>query len=301
MVSRVKSLVGNHSLATSSVVGAFVNSRHRNLLESYDWSRRKQDVIITSAVDKIAGRITVANGSSNVTGSGTSFAQSDVGRSLKIGSNSDSIWNIKSVGGAAALVLGDANGSTVAYPGANASSQTYLIFTQYYNLGTGIEQIIDVKYKTSLTEVSEEFLNELDPSRTATGDPMYFARGSRNMSGNNDIVRIELYPRLETAVAINVKIEKGHTDLTGTQNPIVPSGPVEWFAAVDTCFYLKAKTKDDSWMTLAQAFSTNGEQSREFELSQDSRKFGVQQTVRDVVGGVGLGMTDYGLDRDTGF
>lgn len=301
MVSRVRSLVGTHSLATTTVVGEFVNSRHRDLLESYDWSRRKNDILISTAVDKTAGTVTVTNGSATVTGSGTAWASGDVDRTLTIGSNTYSLWNVKTAPSATSLTLGDRNGTSVVYPGDTAAGLAYVMFTQFYELGAGIEQILSVKYKTDIREVSEGFLDNLDPNRSATGsDPMYFARGSRKLSGTNDIVRIELYPRPSDAVVINVKVELGHTTLSSTMNPIVPSGPVQWGAAIDTCYFLKAKTKDDTWIGLAREFAASYQESLEFERAQDARKVGVIQQVQDIHGGVGLDMTDMGLDRDFG-
>ena len=51
MVNRVQSLVGRHSLATADLVTSFVNSRHSDLLESYDWSRKKQEIALTAVPD----------------------------------------------------------------------------------------------------------------------------------------------------------------------------------------------------------------------------------------------------------
>ncbi len=293
MILRVKSLVGNHSKADSTIVGELVNSRHRGLLESYGWSRRKQDVIVNTAVDKTAGTVALTSASGTVTGTSTAFAATDVGRSIQF---TDSIYTVYSYTSATSIALGDANGTAVLFPGTSATGQSYVMFTQRYSLGIGIEQIIGVKYQSPLTEVSEEYLNYIDPSRSGTGSaPMYYARTSR---GANDDVRIELYPRPAEPISVNVHVERGHTDLVSTQNPIVPSGPVEWWAAVDCCYFLYAKTEDDKWLQLATRYEKNASTSLEFELNQDSKKFGVIQSVPDVGGGTGLGATDFGLDKD---
>lgn len=299
MITRAQSLVGSHALATTTVVGNFVNSRHRDLLESHDWSRRKNDVLISSVVDKSAGTVTVTNGNATVLGSGTAFASADVGRTVRIGTDAWGLWTVNAVADTTHFTLGDANGTAVVFPGDTAAAQTYLMFTQRYSLGSAIEQIISVKYQSPLTEVSEEFLDQRDPSRLTTGTiPVWFARCSRDLSGTNDLVRIEIYPRPASVITINVKIEKAHTDLTATQNPIVPSGPLQWFAAVDTCYFLHAKTKDETWLALAATYQKQGDTSLEFEVGQDAKKMGVIQSVQDVNGGVPLGSTDFGLDHD---
>jgi hypothetical protein len=294
MVSRVQSLVANHSLATTAKVGEFINARHADLLESHDWSRRKQDIIINTAVDKTDGTVALTSGSGAVVGTSTTFAATDVGRSFQL---ADSIYVIKTRTSTTDITLGDANGTAVLYPGANLTGQAYVIFTQFYSLGTGIEQILGVKYKAPLTEKSEEWLDSMDPSRQGTGDPIHYVRTSR---GSSDDVRIEVYPRPATAISINVKIEKGHTDLSGSQTPIVPNGTVERWAAVDCCYYLFGKTKDEAWLKLAAKYETIATQRQEFDQNQDAKKFGVIQQIQDVGGGTGLSGTDFGLDHDTG-
>ncbi len=295
MVTRVQALVGNHTLATATVVGALVNSRHRGLLESYDWSRRKQDIVINSVVDKTAGTVTLTSGSATVTGSGTAFAASDVGRSIQF---ADSIFTVRTYSSATSITLGDANGTAVTFPGTTVAGQGYTIFTQRYSLGTGIEQIINMAYQNPITEVSEEWIDFMDSSRVATAsNPYHYARTSR---GSTDDVRIELYPRPSSPISVNVKIEKGHTDLSSTDNPIVPSGPVEWWAAVDACYFLFAKTKDNAWLTLVGKYEPNAQKSEEFEKNSDSKKFGTIQAVRDVGSGIGFGGTDFGLAHDIG-
>ncbi len=295
MVTRVQALVGNHTLATATVVGALVNSRHRGLLESYDWSRRKQDIVINSVVDKTAGTVTLTSGSATVTGSGTAFAATDVGRSIQF---ADSIFAVRTYSSTTSITLGDANGTAVTFPGTTVAGQGYTIFTQRYSLGTGIEQIINMAYQNPITEVSEEWIDFMDSSRVATAsNPYHYARTSR---GATDDVRIELYPRPSSPISVNVKIEKGHTDMSSTDNPIVAAGPIEWWSAVDACSFLYAKTKDNSWLTLASQYRTDAAKSEEFEKNQDIKKFGTIQAVRDVGSGIGFGGTDFAVMHDIG-
>jgi len=294
MISRVQALVGSHALANSTVVGTLVNSRHRGLLESYDWSRRKQDIIVNSVADKTAGTVTLTSGSATVTGSGTAFAASDVGRTIQF---ADSLFQVRTYSSPTSITIGDANGTAVLYPGDTAVSG-YTIFTQRYSVGTGIEQIVEMAYQNPITEVSEEWIDFMDSSRVSTAtNPYHYARTSR---GTTDDVRIELYPRPSSPITINVKVELGHTDLSSTQTPIVPSGPCEWFAATDACFFLYAKTKDNSWLQLAANYEKQAGRALEFELNQDMKKFGTIQAVRDVGSGIGFGGTDFALTHDIG-
>ncbi len=100
---------------------------------------------------------------------------------------------------------------------------------------------------------------------------------------------------------MTVGIVKGHTDLSGTSFPIVPSGPVEWAAAVDGCYFLFAKTKEQKWIQLAQTYNREFDKSFEKEKNEDNKKFGLSPAIKDVGGGVPLSGTDFGITHDTGF
>lgn len=301
MILKVQRLCGNHKLATYDDVLGAINSRHSDLLESFDWSRKKTSILLTAVPDKSDGTLAVNNGSATVHGTGTTFTQSNVGSSIKIGSDTSSIYTVKTVTTAMQLSLGDDNGSPVGYAGDSNPSSNYVLFKRIYSLGRGVEQIRSVQGKVPLTEVSEEYLDSLDPGRMISGsDPIYFARVQRNMTGTNDIAQIEFYPRPSIPQVITVKIQKGHVDLLPSQNPIVPSGPLQWFAAVDICYELFNRTKEEKWLVSAAKFNQEGSKSLEFEKNEDWKKFGVNSTVQDVTGDIPLGMTDYGITHDFG-
>lgn len=297
MISRVQVLCGRHTAATADIILSLINTRHSDLLESYDWSRKKTEIVVATLPDKSTGTLAVSNGNSAVVGTGTSFTASDAGRYVTIGSDT-SFYVMKTVSLATSFALGDLNNNTIGYAGTTGSGLAYNCFSRWYSLGAGIEQIISVNYQVKLGEVSQEYLDTIDPHRSSTGDPVCFARGPRNMSGSNDIARIEFWPRPSSSIAVNISVQRGHVDLVPTQAPLVPSGPLEWFAAEDMCYNLFAKTKDEKWIKLAATFATKGATSLEFELGQDAKKFGVQQQVRDAYSGAGLESTDFAITHD---
>ena len=119
------------------------------------------------------------------------------------------------------------------------------------------------------------------------------------MTGTNDIARIEFYPRPSSPIAINVAVLLGHVDLHPSDNPIVPSGPLEWAAAVDVAYMLHARTADTKgrWLTLADKWNSEFEKALERELRFDASKFGVIQQVADVYHGGNLG-DDFAVNHD---
>lgn len=301
MIGRVQALCGRHTLATADLVTSFINTRHNDLLESYDWSRKKQEITLTAVPDKTTGTVDLASGSTTVIGTGTAWTASDVGKYIKFGADQYSLFVVRAVNFATSLTLGDLMGNTLVYPGASLNGTSYVMFKRLYSLGTGIGSILTVKHQTRLTETSEEYLDTLDPARQSTSStPLMFARTPWDQSGADDIVRIELYPRPSSAILITVEVKKSHIDLLPADNPIVPSAPLEWYAAVDTCYALYARTKEAKWLQLVEKYNVEGDKSLEFEKNEDARKYSRISTVRDVYGGVPLGATDFSIDHDVG-
>ena len=183
----------------------------------------------------------------------TTFDQSHVDWTIKIGADNDSLYMIKAVNSSTQIVLGDLSGNTILWPGASASGVSYVAFKQFYSLGAGVEDIIGIKGDVPIHEMSEEWLDDMDPTRDCTANsPTRFCRTARDMRGGNDIVRIELYPRATQPVIITANIFRGHVNMTKAQHPIVPSGPLQWYAAQDMCYKLAADTKDPIWLGARQ-------------------------------------------------
>lgn len=297
MVTKVQQLVGSHSLATTAEVGKMVNSEHRELLESYEWSRKKTTITLSIIQDKTAGTVTLTNGSANVVGVGTAWAATDTGKSLLVG-NDLFVFNYLT---ATTGTLSDMHGTAVTFQGATVTAQGYVLFKRWYSLGIGIESILSVKEQYPIHERSQEWMDSWDQYRSGTAaHPAYFARGPWDQSTVNDLVQIEFSLRPSSSINIEVLVLKGHTDLSGVQNPIVPASVVQWRAAVVACYYLHAKTKEPKWMTLADAYQKKADTALETEKNADAKHFGRQSAVRDVGSGVPLSMTDFAVTHDVG-
>ena len=291
-ITRIQDLLGNHKSADDTVVGRLYNSRHRNLLESHEWSRKKGEIILALVAEESTGTFSITNGSSSVTGTSTSLSSADVGKYIRFSSDSG-LYVVKAEADPV-LTLGDFNESTVEYQGDTDTEASYVLWKRWYSLGTAIESIVSVFHTNKIHERDLEFLDGLDPRRQSTGDtPIYFARGPRDQSGTNDLVQIEFWPRASSTIAVTVGILKGHTDLSSTSHPIVPSGIVEWGAAVDGCYFLFSKTKENKWLQLAGTYNGELAKTKEEEIRLDNKKFGLSQSIKDVGGGHGLAGGDF--------
>lgn len=299
-MTRIQDLLGNHASATDAVVGRLYNSRHRSILESHEWSRKKGEIILALVAEESTGTFSVTNGSSSVTGTSTSLSSADVGKYIRFGSDND-MYVVKAEADPV-LTLGDFNGTTVEYQGTTNTAATYVMFKRWNSLGSGIESIVSVFHTNKIHERDLEFLDGLDPRRLSTADtPTYYARGPRDQSSTNDLVQIEFWPRASSTIAVTVGILKGHTDLSSTSNPIVPSSIIEWAGAVDGCYFLFSKTKEQKWLQLASTYNQEFEKSFERERITDNAKFGLSGAIKDVGGGIPLSATDFSITHDLFF
>jgi hypothetical protein len=298
MVSRVQLLVGDHALLTGSndsKAQKIVNAAHEELMEYWEWSRKKQEIVIVTSADKTAGTVNLTNGSENVTGSSTAFAAADVGKTIVLAGALHDLYTIKTYTSPTAIVLGDLNGTTVGYHGENVTGAAYRIFQRFYSLTTGIESIMLPSRQYAITEVSMELIDATDPSREETGDIVHFARGPRTSAG---LVQVEFWPRPNAATVIRVPVLKGHTDMSGTTEPIVPSIVVIWKAAEDACYYLQAKTNDENWLQLADGYKKSFIAALSEAKILDAKKFGLPSQIRE--GRVDRTSSEWMLDHDPG-
>ena len=293
MITRVQGLVGNHSLATATVVGTFVNSRHDELLHQHEWHRRKSEVIMSGVADYTTGTIAVINDNWEIAGTDTVWISAMTGRAFRI---NDSLFTFNYVSGVSGN-LTNPQGALISYPGATESGFSYVMFKRFYSLGTAIEEIISVNYQSRITERDQEWLDTVDPLRQATGTPVHFIKGPRDQTGSNDLMQIELYPRLTSAVSLQAFVLKGHTDLAGVTNPIVPSYLVEWAAAVDSSLHLFSKTKETKWLDLAVIYEKKKEAAFEIAKQEDSKQFSLSPVIK-TSGDGGLGGTDFAVAHD---
>lgn len=295
LVTAIQIRLADASLATDAIVGSLVNEAHSELLESEMWSRKRDEIIISTIAEESSGTFTVTNGSSTATISGGSLSSADEGKYIKFSSD-EALYVVSSVSGND-LTLTDFNGTSINYAGDTDTAATYVMFQRWYNLGTNIESIYTAKYDKELNERLQSWLDSNDHDRSETGDPIYYSFGPRDSS---DRVQIEFYPRPTGTIAVTLGVILGHTDLSGSDNPIVPSPVILWKAATLGCHYLFGRTNDKRWLALAELYDKNTAKARESVRNQDERKFGLPSHIQDPGGG-GLVNSDYSIDHDLHF
>jgi hypothetical protein len=294
MAAEVQRRVAGHSLLTSAIAGEMVNSAHSELIESHPWSRRYTEIIILTTAQESTGTWTVTNGSSTATAGATvSLGAADEGKYIRFGTD-DSLYVIGAISGSN-VTLEDFKGNTVSYAGTTSTTATYVMFPRWYNIGTAVERVLGGFYKQKISEITQDQLDNTDPVRSTTGDPTKFVLGPRDTS---DRVQIELWPRPTGTIGVPFRIEVGHTDLSGTNTPIVPSNVVVWKASILACDFIFAKTGDERWLALANKYEKDFEKTFKRMADQDEPKAGLPHYIQDPGRGSGLAGTDFALSHD---
>jgi len=167
----------------------FINTAYSRILGSYRWSQLRGFGTIYCPVPYGDGTVSLTNGSTTVTGSGTVWTAAMSGRQLIIGGEAP-FRDIASVDSATSLTLAQA------YAGPDLTAQTYSIQLAYPTLPTDFEMFISVVDPVRNWKLWEAFLPEYvdrwDANRSYTADPWLVLPAPPNSAG---VRRCELWPR----------------------------------------------------------------------------------------------------------
>ena len=209
----------------------FIRDAYRQILERRDWSGLRAENQIQFHDQKVDGSVTVANGSTSVTGNSTSFAASDIGRQFKAGVGSP-IYTITNVVGQV-LTLDQAFGA------ANVTAGSYTVFDGYVTMPSDFKRLIvavDPQTGYKLRHwVTQDQLLRWDPQRNFFGLPYAFVDRRYNTAG---LVQYEAWPYSTAQRIVSYYYIKQGVDLVNdADTPIWPirSDVIVTRALVDVC------------------------------------------------------------------
>jgi hypothetical protein len=170
-----------------------IRDRYRRIAERRIWSdlRGEGEFIINDA--KTAGTVTMTRESATVTGSGTAFAASDVGRQFMVG-NRAPVYSVSAVGGATSLTLDRVFGDETDGPGLS-----YRILDAYVTCPSDFQHFIvvyDPKQNWRLRHfVTQDDVSRYDPARTSAGTPWALIDRRRStLAATAGRAQFELWP-----------------------------------------------------------------------------------------------------------
>ena len=146
-----------------------IRDRYRRVAERRIWSalRAESEFILSDAKD--AGTVTATRSSATITGSGTDFQSTDVGRQFQVGMRAPT-YTITAVGSTTDLTIDRVYGDSLV-----GADLNYRILDAYVTCPTDFKSFIvvyDPKQNWRLRHfVTQDDIARLDPARTSAGTP----------------------------------------------------------------------------------------------------------------------------------
>lgn len=147
----------------------FVRDRYRRILRSRDWGGLRRESQFLLNASKGNGSVAFTRGTTTATGTGTTFASTDVGRQFKVGQGSP-VYTITDVD-----VPGQILTLNMPIGPATATASTYIIMDAFVTPPSDFKRFVVVSnpiqgWRLHLW-VTQAELNAMDPQRTFFGQP----------------------------------------------------------------------------------------------------------------------------------
>lgn len=276
------------------VIKQRINTRYKQLLGAEDWEFLSDSTTVNlkGIHSSLTGEtIAMAAGVTMVTGTGTTLTDFTTGDLIRFGSEPQA-YVVSVINSAVSLTM------ETAYGGATSVSSDYSIYRSVYSPSVAnVGEITSIVYQSPLVEVTEDWLNHVDPERSSTGTPGYYRIFGKTKA--DGIVSFEIWPVPNTDYVVKVYYKKYVADLIeDTDEPVFRPELVEAGALWD-CFRLAfAVTQNATWIGLARDARSEYMVLLRDALIADVATSSVSSRVKDTSGGSSYN-DDYATDHDT--
>jgi hypothetical protein len=177
------------------LVQQFIKNAYRRALDYHNWSELLKDGELTLPDLYNTGTVAVTNGSTGVTGSGTTFTTAMTGRQIRVlDSDGGPYYTVTYVSGTS-LTLDRA------YQGVTDASSTFEIGQFYIELPsdlTALDDIRDVDANWRLRRQfhQQNYIDFIDPKRENEGSPTLYVAAPPRVASGVAFPRFEFYPRI---------------------------------------------------------------------------------------------------------
>jgi hypothetical protein len=211
-----------------------VNHRYRQILDIRPWAglRKQSSWEIPDAYT--TGTASATQGSTTITGSGTTWTSGMIGRQIKLNGQAP-ILTITAVASTTSLTV------DLAWPLATASAQTYQILQNYVTAPTDLKYLMAVldpyRQWRLLFNYTQPEINRFDPARVNVGDTWIVADWKFSAAG---VPLFELWPAPTTARGFTLLYVAQGADLTESDDtPIYPlrGDEILYGALADLCLW----------------------------------------------------------------
>lgn len=204
-----------------SLIKGYVNDRYKEIANKREWSWLYEKTTLDTVADYDTGTITVTEGSTTVTGSGTTFTSAMTGRKFKVDGFSE-IYTITYVS-PTELTL------DTEYHGDTESGASYKIYQDIISLPSDLDSIVEIRQHRAPKSLESVGLRELiswDPaaynenSSAVYTDPTHYAHYVPDSDGYQTIL---VWPPPYRAISLLLEYKKIVTELINdSDEPLIP-------------------------------------------------------------------------------
>lgn len=271
------------SQITAARAKTLSNQAYQYVLRMREWFGFRKYTTFATVPDKSAGTITLTINSQTVTGVGTAFAASDVGRYLSIGTGAPTPTGgqrnpirISAVANATSLTLEQAWGeSTLAAIG-------YLIYSLRYVLPSDAEKIIQLRGPIwPLSRRSPALVDSIDPSRRTRGNGLLFYEAERRSDGTREY---EMWPIPQDASGVTYTLVYKlfvPNMVADADTPVLAAEAVMRRAQAEVCRELFNRTGEQTFLTAASAYDADFDKIMDPIIREDRRLRGPHPVALD--------------------
>lgn len=287
--TNVLALLSNNDMIETTDVDALMVADHREILDSYTWSRRRADTTLTLVAPYSTGTITTSG--TGVTGTGTTFTSTMIGRFLR-GEDSNYFLRVSAFTSATAITLETALATAL-------TDSDFTIFKHRYNLPSDFGRVVSVTSNFQAKAISRYDLDDIDPYRTTTASypEYYIIFGLDPDTTSSQLFQMEVWPVPSSATILRVHYVKSNELSSDSDEPLYRSDILVWKSAESGAFFLHGKTGDAAWLALADRYHARYLEALQAAKEDDLGKSPVPFHIRDSQREGGPG-DDFFLDHD---
>ena len=207
------------SAATKTSVRAWINKAQQRIVTRRPWWFLEREKEVYSIADEKSGTASTTNLNRAVGGAATSWNAANgvtSGSLVRFGTD-DAVYEIDSVASTTRRDL------VSTYRGSAAAAATFVAWQQYYDLGSNVRAILNVRDMDTpedLNFISASEFERTDPGYNNTGTPEAYTLKVKASDGNQQIA---LYPRPNAVRQIKVRYTTVVADLSSsTSTSLIP-------------------------------------------------------------------------------
>jgi hypothetical protein len=255
--------------------GIRLNRSYQHLLALHPWSFIKAESLTKLVGQYTTGTATATLGSDTVTGIGTAWDATFVGRFLKIASSVVSYEIIAFTAPQTLTLESDFNEASVV-------SHAYVIYKHRYDKPSDCADIKSIRYDLNLPQVSKVYIDSMDPNRESSGQPNYWMNFTDSVW--------EVWPVPDTDYTVRLWYNRSIPNMSAeTDSPIIPDSVILAHAKQEACLYLATTPGIDAnvakhylsvyTMMTQDAGPTSFRALWQSAMEEDTRKLSLPKTV----------------------